>query len=137
MRKSSILFSLLAFAIIFTACQTQRTTSSIEGPVTIANSFGFGGGNNGLLVQFLAVEDDSRCPADVQCVRAGEAFVSLRTTLDAGTPEESRHEIAPGGSASFSIDRFTVTLLELRPDPPTATGIGQDEYELMIRIVEN
>ncbi len=129
-----ILFSVLLVSIA--ACATESSTSPIEGTLTIPNSLGFGGHDDGILVQFLRVEDDSRCAAGVQCVRAGEAFVVLSTTVDGGGPVESRIEMVPGGVAVLSMDRFNITLLELLPDPPPVGGVEQSEYQIRLRIEE-
>lgn len=137
MRKSILLVGLILLLAAFTACAFDSSTSTVEGSLTIPNSLGFGGDDDGIQVQFLRVEKDSRCAEGVQCVRAGEAFVVVRTTIDGNRPVESRVEIAPGAESSFSIDRFKVSLLELRPDPPPVGGVEQNEYELILRIEEN
>lgn len=137
MRKPILLFGLILLLAAVSACEFQSSSSSVEGSLTIPNSFGFGGNDDGIQVQFLRVENDSRCAEGVQCVRAGEAFAVVSTTVDGKPPSESRVEIAPGAQGSFSIDRFKVTLLELRPDPPPIGGVEQNEYELILRIEES
>ena len=108
----------------------------MEGTLTIPNGLGFGGSNDGIVVQFVRVTNDSRCPADVQCIRAGEAFVTISTSVDSGEKQESTIEMGPGASAMLEVDRFTITLLELRLGPPPAGGVAQDHYELVLRIEE-
>lgn len=137
MRRSFLLIGLLLFVTAFSACATESSRSPVEGTLTIPNSFGFGGSDDGIQVQFLRVENDSRCAAGVQCIRAGEAFVVLRTTVDNDPPVESRIEMAPGGESILIIDRFKVTLLKLLPDPPPLGGVEQDEYEILLRIEES
>ncbi len=132
------LLSVLGIALIGFTLPTclNESTSTAEGSLTIPNTMGFGGDDDGILVQFFRVENDSRCPADAQCIRAGEAFVVLRTTVDDGQSQETTLKIEPAGEASFSVDRFTVSILELRPDPPPQDGVRQNEYEIDLRIEE-
>lgn len=137
MRKVFFLAGLVLLLAAFSACATESKSSPVEGTLTIPNGFGYGGINDGIVITFLRVEDDSRCAADVQCVRAGEAFVVLSTTVGGGAPVESRSEMVSGTPTVLNIDRFTLTLLELRPDPPPVGGVGQDQYELLLRIEEN
>jgi hypothetical protein len=118
------------------ACATERSSSPVEGSVSIPNAIGYGGSDDGILVQFLEVTNDSRCAAGVQCVRAGEAFVKLSISVDDGPSQESVIEIASQGQPSFTVDRFTITLLELQPDPPPVGGVAQSQYELKLRIEE-
>ncbi len=123
----------LLSALAFTACLTE-SSSNVEGNLTIPNSLGFGGSDDGILVEFVRVENDSRCAAGVQCVRAGEAFVVLEATVDGGSPLELRAEMVPGGEAELKADRFTITVLALLPDPPPVGGVAQDQYEIQLRI---
>ena len=135
MRRVLLLVGLSVILVGITACAT-RGTVTVEGTLTIPNSFGLGSDDDGILVEFVRVENDSRCAAGVQCVRAGEAFVVLSLTVDGKAPQESILEVAPGGQVTLSIDRFDITILELRPDPPPAGGVSQDQYELLLRIKE-
>ncbi|MDA0676682.1 MAG: hypothetical protein O2788_01605 [Chloroflexi bacterium] len=131
---------LLALAALMTvgalACATDRSTSPVEGTVQIPNGFGYGSDDDGIMVQFLEVSNDSRCAAGVQCVRAGEAFVKLSISVDGGTAQESVIEMVPQGQATVTAGRFTVTLLELQPDPPPVGGVAQNLYTLKLRIEE-
>ena len=130
-----IMGSLLAVAAL--ACAIESSSSPVEGTLRIPNGMGFGGSDDGIVVQFVEVTGDSRCPANVQCVRAGEAYVKLVVTVDSGPAQESVVEIASQVQPTFNVDRFTITLLELQPDPPPVGGVAQGQYELKLRIEEN
>lgn len=134
MRRGIFLLGLLLVIAVFTACATSSSSSPVEGTLTIPNGLGFGGSDDGIVVAFVRVTNDSRCAAGVQCVRAGEAFVTIKTIVDGGTPEESTLEMGPGAPPTLVVDRFTITLLELRPSPPPVGGVAQDQYELLLRI---
>ena len=127
---------ILLLPIVFGCTVGEGSSSGVVGPVKIPNSLGFGSADDGVLVQFVGVDNDSRCAEGVQCVRAGEAFVTIQTTVDGNAPVESRLEMIPGGQATVTVERMTITLLELRPDPPPQGGIAQADYELILSIEE-
>ena len=140
-RLASILFVAL-FAVIVSCSSGDEPTPAgtaitSQALVGIKDSLGFGTDDDGVLVTAVAVENDSRCAEGVQCVRAGEAFVVLSTTVDGKEAVESRLEMVPGGQASVDVDRVTVTVLELLPDPPPVGGVLERDYTLFIRIEEN
>ncbi|HYH79309.1 MAG TPA: hypothetical protein VEX86_05920, partial [Longimicrobium sp.] len=69
-----------------------------------------------LVVGFTGVESDSRCPVDVQCIRAGEARVQV-TLRTAGPGTEAPVLLATEGAEprSTSLDGFDVHLVALDP----------------------
>ena len=136
MRRYAVILALPLLIGLFVACFSSSTTSSVEGTLKIPNGLGFGGSDDGIVVEFVQVTNDSRCAAEVQCVRAGEAFVTLGTVVDGGERQLATVEIAPRGTATLTVDRFTITLLQLRPDPPPVGGVSQRQYELRLRIEE-
>lgn len=80
-------------------------------------------------LSFIAVSSDSRCPARVQCVWAGEATVVVgkshplmrfrpdTLTVRAGQAEDST-EVGP----------FVVKVVSLRPEPVTTDPVRQADY---------
>ncbi|HEX8149766.1 MAG TPA: hypothetical protein VF591_21480 [Pyrinomonadaceae bacterium] len=92
----------------------------------------------GLRVRFVRVASDSRCPADVNCVWAGNAEVLFevgararrgRTTLTLNTnasperPGEGRH------------GRYTLKLLGLAPRPRSNRKIAAGRYTATLLVV--
>ena len=136
-KVSAVMLLAIAALFVMAGCITDSETSPVEGTLTIPNSLGFGSSDDGgMVVQFTSVENDSRCPADVTCVRAGEAFVRLKVTVGQAVPQDYSLEMVPGGQESVDIGDYIITVLELRPDPPPAGGLSQDQYEILVRIEE-
>lgn len=134
MRKTWVLvLGILVAGIALTSCAIEGS-STVEGNLTIPNSLGFGSDDDGILVQFLRVDHDSRCPEGVQCVDAGSAAVVISTLVDGEHTDGITLTMRPNGQAFFEVDRFTVTLLELKPNPPPQGGVPEEEYELTLRI---
>lgn len=91
--------------------------------VTVAGALG---------VRFEGVDGDSRCPRDVTCIRAGEAFVKL-TLLEADATTLTL-EVPPGGGAEGSVEGWTVTVQQLAPEPLSTRPIKPSDYEATIVI---
>lgn len=71
-------------------------------------------------LRYTGVVNDSRCPPDVQCVRAGDATVAFEFTPTSGAQQEvTLNTDAP---ASMSIGSWQLHLLALtRGETPEAT----------------
>ena len=111
--KQIILIALLALA----ACETTPDREYANGPTAALNEVA---NLEGLTVRPLAVIEDSRCPAAVQCVWAGRlrirAEVSKFGTLDLTLGE------------SFSVDDGILTLVDVRPGKRSPDAIALRDY---------
>ncbi len=72
---------------------------------------------------FLDVTSDSRCPADVQCVWAGEAALVFEWTAPGGVTRVPLVARPASGSASIA-GGYTLRLIELRPTPRAGQPIA-------------
>lgn len=86
-----------------------------------------------LTLIFLRVEDDSRCPADAECARAGEATVVIQAETDDGIEEISMFA-GRDKAGSVKLGVYTITLEGLLPDPPSQGGVEQSEYQASFRV---
>ena len=71
-----------------------------------------------LMIAFLRVAEDSRCPQGVQCVRAGEAKVELMLTLQDRVENGILSTAAE--PRSVALGPYVVHLVRLDPLPTTA-----------------
>ncbi len=87
-----------------------------------------------LRVTLVGVENDSRCPVDVTCVRAGDATARLLVQVGRG-------EIAPASlivghedpaKSRATIGSYTLTALDLAPAPRSTRPITQGDYVLRL-----
>jgi len=100
---------LLAALMALPACAGSRTPTGAAPRVPFGQEFTLAVGESaavadtGVVLRLQAVADDSRCPADVQCVWEGDALVHVAATgpgsvrqayeLHAGRgPREAEHE---------------------------------------------
>lgn len=78
---------------------------------------------------FRRVVSDSRCPRDVQCVTAGEAYVAIQARASTAQPETLELHLGSGEDASGGADHhgYRIRIIELEPYPvstaePDTTG---------------
>ena len=93
-------------------------------------------------IRFVEVMNDSRCPKNVNCVRAGEAKVLFEVFKNGEFVKKELIEITP---SSYSHDNSPILLLaedteirvfNLKPYPIDGKPIKKEDYYLQI-IVEN
>lgn len=80
-----------------------------------------------MVVRFVAVPEDSRCPKGEQCIVAGKARVALEISVDGGTPTEVELGTAEG-HGEMDVAGFQVTLAGLAPYPVSGRQIRPEEY---------
>ena len=88
--------------------------------------------SKGILITPLVVVSDSRCPANVNCIWAGE--VELRVKLEKGTV--SREVVLKSG-ASVTFEGNTVTFTEVYPQKTSTTSIPSAGYRFTFRVIQN
>ncbi len=90
-----------------------------------------GGGE--LAVVFRGVTRDSRCPADVNCVWAGDAVVAIVTT--AGSAPGSQADLHTGVEPrQVQAGNHAVTLVALEPSTRQGVQIRPGDYLAVLRV---
>jgi hypothetical protein len=84
----------------------------------------------GLRIKFISVKEDSRCPADVKCVWAGNAAVRLEVSTRG---RGSRTLTLNTNNSSSSVDEnqyrgYKLKLVELSPYPRSDRKIAPGDY---------
>src|SRR5215213_4964441 len=114
MIRAAPLFALLALA----SCASVPRRDYANGRTAPLNEVAT---LDGLTVRPLAVLEDSRCPASVQCVWAGRVRISADVS-GAGTRELTVGE-------GLTVSGGTLTLVHVRPSKRTPEEIAPREYE--------
>jgi hypothetical protein len=90
-----------------------------------------------LRIKFTTVENDSRCPSDVECVWAGNAAVKLElsglgktisVTLNTSSAAQFVSEIAYHG--------YKVKLVDLSPYPRSTQTIAASDYQATLLVTK-
>lgn len=89
----------------------------------------------GVNVQFLSVLEDSRCPADVQCIWAGNARVRIKVAKPGGEPQVFTLN-TNGGETSAGFEGYTYTIDSLTPAKQSNRKIRPSDYRLTIKMFE-
>jgi hypothetical protein len=89
-----------------------------------------------LKVTFLNVNEDSRCPSDVQCVWEGQAKVQinvLKNNQDIGTfnlTKRAGHDEL----SVLNVDGHSITLEKVDPYPVSTKKTGTADYSIVLKI---
>lgn len=71
-------------------------------------------GSDGLVLRFARVVDDSRCPINARCIRAGSARVALELRAPGLAPAAVTVE-TPDQPKSADFGPYTVEILDIQP----------------------
>ena len=82
---------------------------------------------DGLRLTFVRVREDSRCPLDAICVRAGEAIVVLTLSPSAGAQVERELQTTPALSEASYLS-YAIKLVALAPYPRSTQQIRPEDY---------
>lgn len=125
---------LLIFGFIFATIIVSGQTSVVElhyGDVLVEND---------IEIEFLKVISDSRCPKNVQCIRAGEAKVLVAIYKNGQLSEEKVLVFFASGVTNETHNIFMSTSnlrlkgLRLHPYPSGLGSIPDKDYYLQIQI---
>ncbi len=97
--------------------------------------------------------EDSRCPEDVQCVRAGEAIVTLQTRSAPTTNEPQIVKMCLGDcmtlypkggfreadTANINLEgtKYRLILTEVNPYPNTTKPVEKKDYNIKLDVEQN
>jgi hypothetical protein len=77
-------------------------------------------------IKFLSVVEDSRCPANVNCIHAGNARIKVLVKSSRETREfEMNTGIGPQGN---QLDGWAINLISLTPSPTTKGAPSPRSY---------
>jgi hypothetical protein len=87
----------------------------------------------GVNISPVAVEEDSRCPSDVQCIQAGT--VRVRASVKARGETEAQTVVFELGTP-MTIGLDQITLISVEPAPKEGAEIAQGDYVFTFSVVK-
>ena len=132
--KSLASLAFQAGMLILPACAVPLGSSELPSTgalATFASALGETGNSDGRAVTPLAVVEDSRCPASVQCIQAGTVRVQVRLE-DAG---ESRVAIV-GLKQPAALKNAWLHLVGACPDRLTPERLSGSKYSFTFAITD-
>lgn len=112
-----------SMSLALAACATVPEASAMTGTPTAA--FGQTANVGPLLVRPIALVEDSRCPANVQCVWAGRLVILAEVSFNGGS-EEFRGNLTLG--KPVALGRETVTLFAAVPERIAISSTRPRDY---------
>ena len=147
MRPPKLLRAIAALPILLAACASQDPSGlrqdEVEGQVSVAagREFTLSVGQTAhvegtdVLIRFVGVDGDSRCPIDVQCPWQGDAEVRLefssRIAELAPQPRVLHTGIEPREVAILGV---VTRLVEVKPAPRSTVRIDPQSYRATLLV---
>jgi hypothetical protein len=126
--------TVMAMLVVFAGCKNPvGATVALDREFTIAPKSPVVAGDDGLVVEFLRVTGDSRCPVDVVCIQGGDAVVHVQVEDSRGRAERELHS-SDSSKAAGIYRQYTITLIELQPFPFSGRTIPQDDYRATLKV---
>lgn len=88
---------------------------------------------NGVKITLNKVVQDSRCPADVQCIEAGA--INTNVTLQSSTDKETRN--MPSDEVPISFDSYKISIEKINPPRMSGSEVNQKDYIITFRVRSN
>lgn len=133
-----------AATLVLGACTTASTGITASGPsasdvIAVDRDFDLKPGQTArvdgtaITVSFVGVPEDSRCPADVQCVWAGNGAVSLVVTDETGAKSTVilNTTLTP---RSARVSGYEISFTGLKPEPKQGSPIPLANYVATLRV---
>lgn len=124
------LFASLFIALAFGGFAAVSAKQKQEISVQINNEVSA----KGFKVKFVELVEDSRCPADTNCVWAGNAKIKVRVTKNGKTRILELNSTLRNRPASFG--GYTFRLVGLTPEPRSNIRINRNGYVATIEIAK-
>ena len=121
--------------VLFTSCAPMVGASALQSPPTAAlgEPFTLAAGQTAQVgpdrtsVTFDTVVSDSRCPTDVQCIRAGEAVVRVVVAAQGQAGDTVELQTTPTRNTAPAAG-YTLALTRLLPEPATSAPLKLSDY---------
>jgi hypothetical protein len=122
-------FFIIVLAVALAACGRGGSAAELDAPIQLAPGQSAVFADPKLEVQFSGIENDSRCPADVTCVWAGEIIVQLTVRSGGKTTQHSIKE-----TESATVAGATITVLQVLPARTSSQRIAPDDYRVTLKV---
>jgi hypothetical protein len=127
-RLSTFVFTLVV-AVSAAACSSPTAPS--ETSLTLAP--GQSGSAGALIVRFISVTSDTRCPANALCIQAGDASIALAAAA-LGTHRSFELQVLNPANRAMDVRGYTIEVEELSPYPFSLDPINPADYRVKLRV---
>ena len=136
-RRLQIFFAVLIIGVFAAGCADTPAASPSLGHSFVLNvGQSITIASEDLKLRFDAVVSDSRCPSDVQCIRAGEAEVTLIATQAGQATQLKLIELGlTSGPNVVNYKNYTLEF-KLTPYPVSTNQIKTSDYRLELTVTK-
>jgi hypothetical protein len=137
-----VFFLLTCFSLLGYIHHYERSISATETSITtsLGQAFDIKVGqevsisSQQLILKFLSVSEDSRCPRGTICMWQGNGKVNIELTATGQTSEVVQLNTAMSLDSEATYLNYKISLLDLRPYPSAESTIQQSEYIATVRV---
>lgn len=124
--------TMIAVLVLTAGCFLSATAPGrVDEEVVLAPGQSTSLANGSIRIEFHGVSSDSRCPADVECVQAGDAVVQVSVTAEGRTEELEFHTASPEPARHGDL---LIELVQLTPERSSSRAIQPAEYRATLRV---
>ena len=134
MRKLSTFVFTVLIAASMAACSSSPTAPT--GPTSITLAPGQSTQVGSLVVKFIGVTIDTRCPADAMCIQMGDAFAALETEVLGGHRAFELQLLNPA-NRSTTHGSYSIELTEVSPYPFSNRPIAPADYRITLKVARD
>ena len=130
-QMQKFLITVLILSIFVSACSAQ-----IPGKVTLHPGESASDANGSIKITFIEVLEDSRCPADVMCIWAGQVNVLIEVAYGTEIQQYTLtgHTLLEGDVNSITVGEHTITLVQVDPYPLASQPTEPADYQVTLTI---
>ena len=128
-----LLSAVLIACAVSAGCAGNTNAPSGMLPLTTTLQVGERTTVSGLTVTFVSVSEDSRCPIDANCVRAGDATLRFDLSVNNRTTRYELRSERPETRVA-AHEGFLLEVQSLMPYPASGRVLRQDDYRATVKI---
>lgn len=141
MKKQNFLTIALIFSVVFIcsncdqkAAQGSYDTFNLneEFEIKMSNKAKLNGGN--LVIQFVDVTEDSRCPEGVNCIQAGKVTAKLMANDKSLTLTKKGKK---RGGITGNVGDYSIEMMEVNPYPKNNVKVDKEDYSINLKVSKN
>jgi hypothetical protein len=126
---------LVCAAMLVAGCRSNPTDpDAVSFPVSLALKAGESQlVGRGLLVKFVGVTDDWRCPITALCISAGDASLQFEFATDGRFRSQELRVLDPQ-LRKFSFEGYSIDVKQLEPGRDISVLMAQRDYKVTIEV---
>ncbi|AHB14067.1 MULTISPECIES: hypothetical protein [Dehalococcoides] len=132
-RVLALFAGLVILALPLSACSAAIPVAGLDQSISFPPGQSCSIAGEDLIIKFVGVVSDSRCPEGVQCVWEGEVTVQMEIKYGGAKTKFYMVKRGAGGDAVANFGIYTLSF-NVTPYPIAGTEITKDQYRLLLTV---